>query len=48
MAELRIHPLPADRWADFVRLFGEGGVGGGCWWMFWRLATRQPYLSPGG
>src|SRR5262249_30757881 len=31
----------------FVRLFGERGVGGGCWCMGWRL-PKQQYLSQKG
>lgn len=48
MTKLTIHPLTADRWSDFVRLFGEHGVGGGCWCMFWRLPTRRQYLRQKG
>jgi GNAT superfamily N-acetyltransferase len=44
---LTVHPLTADRWPDFVRLFGERGVGGGCWCMGWRL-PRQQYLRQKG
>lgn len=47
MPKLTVHPLTAERWPDFVRLFGEGGVGGGCWCMFWRL-PRQQYLQQKG
>lgn len=47
MTSLTIHPLTADRWPDFVRLFGEHGVGGGCWCMFWRL-PKQQYLRQKG
>jgi GNAT superfamily N-acetyltransferase len=34
---LDIHPLTADRWTDFERLFGPGGACAGCWCMFWNL-----------
>jgi len=44
---LTFHPLTAERWPDFVRLFGERGVGGGCWCMGWRL-PKQQYLSQKG
>lgn len=37
MPDLEFHPLTADRWADFERLFGPRGAYGGCWCMFWRL-----------
>jgi GNAT superfamily N-acetyltransferase len=47
MPSLTVHPLTDDRWPDFVRLFGEG-VGGGCWCMGWRLASRQQYLKQKG
>lgn len=45
---LRFEPLTPERWPHFVRLFGEGGVGGGCWCMGWRLPTRQQYLRQKG
>jgi GNAT superfamily N-acetyltransferase len=35
------HPLTPDRWADFEQLFGERGVGGGCWCMYWRLPRAE-------
>ena len=41
MSELSFHPLTAERWPDFIRLFGERGVGGGCWCMGWRLPKKQ-------
>jgi GNAT superfamily N-acetyltransferase len=44
---LTFRPLTEQRWTDFVRLFGERGVGGGCWCMGWRL-PRQQYLSQKG
>ena len=43
---LAVHPLTIERWADFVRLFGDG-VGGGCWCMGWRLSKAQ-YLKQKG
>lgn len=48
MPRLRIYPLTADRWPDFVRLFGDRGTGGGCWCMFWRLPTRGQYREQKG
>lgn len=45
---LTFHPLTADRWPDFIRLFGEGGVGGGCWCIYWRLSSRKQYLEQKG
>ncbi len=48
MPKLIVHPLTAERWPDFVRLFGERGVGGGCWCMFWRVPTRHQYLGQKG
>jgi GNAT superfamily N-acetyltransferase len=48
VVKLNIHPLTLDRWPDFVRLFGENGVGGGCWCMGWRLPSRQQYLRQKG
>ncbi len=47
MAKLTIRPLTPDRWSAFLRLFGENGVGGGCWCMFWRL-PKQQYLRQKG
>ncbi len=35
--KLEIHPLTAERWGDFARLFGAHGAYGGCWCMWWRL-----------
>jgi GNAT superfamily N-acetyltransferase len=45
--QITVHPLTVERWADFVRLFGDG-VGGGCWCMGWRLPSRQQYLKQKG
>ena len=41
MSKVEVHPLTADRWADFERLFGPRGASGGCWCMFWRLRSRE-------
>jgi len=38
---LAVHPLSANRWADFERLFGEHGACGGCWCMLWRLSAAE-------
>jgi GNAT superfamily N-acetyltransferase len=38
---IRVHPLTADRWPDFERLFGERGACGGCWCMWLRLTRRD-------
>ena len=35
--DLSIHPLTADRWADFEVLFGPKGARDNCWCMYWRL-----------
>lgn len=35
------HPLTPERWADFEKLFGKCGAGGGCWCMWWRLSKRE-------
>lgn len=48
MPKLAFHRLTAERWLDFVRLFGDRGVGGGCSCMFWRLPGRQQYLREKG
>ena len=39
MSKVEVHPLTAERWADFERLFGPRGAYGGCWCMFWRLRS---------
>ena len=39
MRNVEIHPLTADRWGDFEKLFGPRGASGGCWCMFWRLRS---------
>ena len=36
-----LQPLTLDRWADFVRLFGQHGACGGCWCMWWRVSRTQ-------
>jgi GNAT superfamily N-acetyltransferase len=38
---LHTQPLTADRWDDFVRLFGPRGACGGCWCMHWRLPRAE-------
>lgn len=38
---LTAHPLTAERWSDFERLFGRSGAYGGCWCMWWRLKRRE-------
>jgi GNAT superfamily N-acetyltransferase len=38
---LRFHPLTADRWSDFEKLFGVRGACGGCWCMLWRLKRSE-------
>ncbi len=35
------HPLTPERWADFEKLFGKCGAGGGCWCMWRRLSKRE-------
>jgi len=45
--ELSFHALTAERWDDFVRLFGPPGADGGCWCMWWRT-TRASFASNGG
>jgi len=41
MGNVEIHPLTADRWADFERLFGPRGAYAGCWCMWPRLRSRD-------
>jgi GNAT superfamily N-acetyltransferase len=38
---IEFHPLTADRWQDFERLFGPRGACAGCWCMWWRLARAD-------
>ncbi len=40
-AALTFHPVTAERWPDFERLFGPRGAYGGCWCMFWRLKRSE-------
>jgi len=35
------HPLTADRWSDFEKLFGPKGAYGGCWCMWWRISRKE-------
>jgi len=35
-----VHPLTAERWSDFTKLFGARGACAGCWCMFWLLPGR--------
>ena len=47
MSNVEIHPLTADRWGDFEKLFGPRGAYGGCWRMFWRLPSRDNARNKG-
>jgi GNAT superfamily N-acetyltransferase len=47
MSTAEIHPLTADRWADFETLFGPRGAYGGCWCMFWRLRSSENARNKG-
>ena len=38
---LSFHPLTAERWPDFAKLFGARGACGGCWCMSWRLKKAE-------
>jgi GNAT superfamily N-acetyltransferase len=38
---MEFHPLTADRWPDFERLFGDHGAYGGCWCMWWRETRAE-------
>jgi GNAT superfamily N-acetyltransferase len=38
----QVVPLTADRWADFVALFGPRGACAGCWCRYWQL-PRSDY-----
>ena len=35
------HPLTAERWLDFEKLFGPKGAYAGCWCMWWRLSRKE-------
>lgn len=37
----RVEALQAERWADFVDLFGANGACAGCWCMYWKLPAGQ-------
>lgn len=41
MDNLQIHPLTADRIADFTALFGPQGACYGCWCTYFRLPPKQ-------
>lgn len=41
MDNLQIHPLTADRTADFTALFGPQGACYGCWCTYFRLPPKQ-------
>jgi GNAT superfamily N-acetyltransferase len=39
--KLSFHPVTAERWNDFEKLFGTRGACSGCWCMYWRLARSE-------
>lgn len=41
MPDFQYHPVTPERWVDLERLFGEHGVYGGCWCMWWRVTRSQ-------
>jgi GNAT superfamily N-acetyltransferase len=41
---LEFHPVTADRWDDFVSVFGQNGACSGCWCMYWR-SPRKDWLT---
>lgn len=41
MDNLQIHPLTADRIADFTAVFGPQGACYGCWCTYFRLPPKQ-------
>lgn len=45
--DLEFHPLTAERWEDFEKLFGPWGACGGCWCMSWRL-KRSDFIKQSG
>jgi GNAT superfamily N-acetyltransferase len=45
---LAIHPLTADRWADFERLFEHSGTLRGCWCMIFRADAKGKVPPPSG
>ena len=42
--DLITRPLTADRWGDFVTLFGPQGACYGCWCTYFRIVTAQRKL----
>ena len=40
-ANLEIHPVTRDRWADLLRLVGDRGAFSGCWCMWWRVTSAE-------
>ncbi len=45
--DFEFHPLTAERWNDFEKLFGPRGACGGCWCMSWRL-KRSDFMKQRG
>jgi GNAT superfamily N-acetyltransferase len=43
--DLRIEPLTPERWPDLEALFGKGGASYGCWCMFFRRASGEPWRA---
>ncbi len=41
LSKLQFHPVTADRWKDFEKLFGKNGACAGCWCMWWRLSRTE-------
>jgi GNAT superfamily N-acetyltransferase len=44
---IAVHPLTADRWTDFEKLFGTAGGYGGCWCMYFRMRSSENARAKG-
>lgn len=41
--QIQVRDLTPALWPSLEKLFGKNGACGGCWCMFWRLKTGEPY-----
>ncbi len=41
--QIQVRNLTPALWPSLEKLFGKNGACGGCWCMFWRLKTGDPY-----
>lgn len=41
MDQIELTPLTANCWDDALALFGDHGICGGCWCMWWRKSAKR-------